>query len=606
LSTGGSGNTGFMWLYTLPGTMIILLGVQTGTWMTLAFFAYSALVLFVPGQPLLFTSYSPDMVRRFLPTMFTAMALGYIFKFMQSASQRKIVEKNRQLNSTIAELEKAGETIRESEEKYREIFENIQDIYFVCDLAGTIHEISPSVERVAGYSRDELLGRSVFDLYPGPEVRQQLLDRLFRFGEVRDYELLFKDQDGRQVPCEFTARLSRNRKGKPDRIYGTLRNIAERKRMEDELLKAQKLDSIGLLAGGIAHDFNNILTALMGNISFARIDTEPGSEAGRALAESEQACTQARHLTQQLLTFSRGGLPVKTVGSIRDLIMETAVFALRGTPVRCRLNLADDLCQVEADMGQLNQVLHNIVLNAGQAMASGGEVTVSAQNIIVKRDSGLSLVNGEYVRIAVRDEGAGIPEHARSRVFDPYFTTREKGSGLGLATAYSIIRNHKGLIRFDTRHGGGTTFFVYLPISRKSPEETRVQSGLTEGRGRILLMDDEERVRSVASRMISHLGYEVELTEDGEQAVEKYNAAIEVGQPFSAVILDLTVPGGMGGSEAIMRLKQIDPGVRAIVSSGYSTDAAMADYKSAGFCEVLRKPYRMEDLSQALARSLGT
>ena len=603
LATGGSGNTGPLWIYTLPGTMFILVGVQAGTWLTLLFFLFSGLGLFVPDSPLLFTRYSPDFVRRFIPTLFTAMALGYIFEYMRAASQKKIVRKNRELTLTVDELEKAGETIRESEEKYRHIFENIQDIYYETTLDGRILVLSPSFHDTFLYSREELPSLDAAALYADPARRKRFVEEISESGVVKDYEIILKDKDGREIPCALTARLIVDRGGKAEKICGTLRDISERKRLEHEILKSQKLDSIGILAGGLAHDFNNLLTAIMGNISFARLEAAPESDSARALRESEQACLQAKTLTNQLLTFSRGGKPVKKTMIINDLIRKAASFALSGSRSRCSFSLSTTLPPVEVDEGQINQVINNIVLNADQAMPKGGVVRVTAENLPVGRDSGLSLTEGDYVKISIADDGVGIPPENIHKIFDPYFTTREQGTGLGLATAYSIVKNHGGLIKTDSRPGEGTVVSVYLPASAKElPNGPRSEDLLATGKGRVLIMDDEEIVRNVAERLARRLGYEVVQANDGNEAIEKFREARARGAPFDAVILDLTVPGGMGGSRAVKIIREIDPEARVIVSSGYSVQAEMAAYRAMGFCDVLIKPYKISELSEVLRR----
>jgi len=603
LSTGGSGNTGPLWIYTLPGAMFILLGVKAGTWITLLFFLYSALVLFYPDSPLLFTRYSPDFTGRFIPTLFTAMALAYIFEYMRAASQKKIIRKNRELMKTVTALEKAGETIRESEEKYRRIFENIQDVYYETSLDGRILITSPSVRFVSDYSQEELLSMSLYDLYTDPAARDQVIREITENGILDDYEIILKNKDGRDVPCSATARLIFDRAGNPEKICGTLRDITQRKRMELEVLKSQKLDSIGSLAGGIAHDFNNLLTTIMGNISYSRLDTNLRDETRRSLEESEEACIQAKSLTQQLLTFSRGGLPIKKTVSIAGLLRNAVNFTLSGSRSRCEFSISENLLPIDGDEGQLNQIINNIVLNADQAMPNGGVVTVIAENIDSESEEEVALPPGNYVRISIRDTGSGIPASIIQNIFDPYFSTRATGSGLGLATTYSIVKNHEGLITVDSQTGNGTTFMIYLPASQNIPKEKfKPKDAILSGEGRILLMDDDEMVRKVARRMMEQLGYKVVETEEGREAISSFQRARENGRPFQAIILDLTVPGGMGGSDVTEIIRKIDQDIPIIVSSGYSTRAEMAKYRTMGFTDVLTKPYRIAELSKILRR----
>ena len=367
------------------------------------------------------------------------------------------------------------------------------------------------------------------------------------------------------------------------------------------------MESVGILAGGIAHDFNNILTGIMGNIGLAKIFVVPAGQASAALVEAEEAALRAKGLTQQLLTFARGGLPIRKSTSIAKLLRQSAGFALRGSRVRGKFTLPDDLWSVEIDEGQINQVITNLVINADEAMPEGGVVKIGAKNTTIEASSVLPLPEGNYIEITVADHGIGIsPEHL-ARIFEPYFTTKQKGSGLGLATAYSIIRNHDGYITAESELSVGTTFHIYFPASGKPApkKEKLVAKAAVAGEGRILVMDDEEMLRKMLSMTLPLDGYEVELARDGAEAVELYKKARESGRPFDAVILDLTVPGGMGGKEAIKKLLEIYPRVKAIVSSGYSTDPVMADFKDYGFSAVAVKPYRIEELENTL-RSLIT
>ena len=329
------------------------------------------------------------------------------------------------------------------------------------------------------------------------------------------------------------------------RVIGTVfvfKDVTDWIRMERELLRAQKLESIGILAGGIAHDFNNILTGVLGNVSLARALSGPSDSIQDRLVEAEKALVRARDLTMQLLTFARGGMPVKKTASIRELIVDSASFVLRGSRAQCEFQIPDDLWPVEVDPGQICQVIQNLVLNADQAMPGGGTIAVWAAN----DDDGEGGAGA--VRLSVRDQGIGIPEEHLERIFDPYFTTKPGGTGLGLATSYSIVRNHGGTLTVESRQGAGATFHVLLPAAKGAVVPARgVDDVAVGGRGRVLVMDDETLVRSVVEQILRHLGYEATTVADGAAAVAEYRQALEQGRRFELTLLDLTVPGGMGG-----------------------------------------------------------
>jgi len=344
----------------------------------------------------------------------------------------------------------------------------------------------------------------------------------------------------------------------------------------------------------------------MGNIGLAKTYTDLPQKASETLDEAEKAAVRAKDLTQQLLTFARGGKPVKKTVDIAELIKEPATFALRGSAVRLELSLPDDLWSVEVDEGQMNQVIHNIVINADEAMPSGGVLKIGGRNSVLKKASALPLPKGRYVRIDIQDTGVGISREHLQRIFEPYFSTKKKGSGLGLSTAYSIIKNHGGYIIAESAHNKDATFHIYLPASVK-PAKVKKEpkpANILQAEGRILVMDDEEVIRKMLSNMLILAGYKAELTRDGAEALEKYTRALESGEPFDAVIMDLTIPGGMGGKEAIRKLLEMDPGARVLVSSGYATAPIMSEYKKYGFSAVIAKPYSVKQLEEML-RSLS-
>ncbi|MFN7145499.1 MAG: ATP-binding protein, partial [Myxococcota bacterium] len=394
------------------------------------------------------------------------------------------------------------------------------------------------------------------------------------------------------------------------RIHGVVlvfRDVTEQERLEEELRRASTLESVGVLAGGIAHDFNNILTGILANLSLARLHTSPGDRVHVRLGEAEKAALRARDLTQQLLTFAKGGAPVKKATSLADVVRDSTAFVLSGSNVSPRFVVEAEPWVVEADAGQLSQVVQNLVLNAQQAMPEGGTLEIRLSNAALEGPTGMPLGPGRYVRLDVVDTGVGIAPQHLPRVFDPFFTTKQKGSGLGLATAYAIVRKHDGHIAVRSQLGQGTALSVYLPAAPTvTPAPVAVPPLPTErGAGRVLVMDDDALIRETAEALLGELGYAVTLARDGAEAIRVYRAALDEGQPFDAVVLDLTVPGGMGGRQAIEELRRVDPEIRAVVSSGYSEDPVMADFRRHGFTAVMAKPYTIQEMSAVLGRVVG-
>ncbi|MBA7510319.1 Sensor histidine kinase RcsC [subsurface metagenome] len=507
----------------------------------------------------------------------------------------------------------AEKALRDSERNYRLLAENVQDIIWTTDMNFKFTYISPSVTRVRGYSVEEAMAQTLEErLTPASLefIRKALAEELaieemeqkdlFR---SRTLQLELIRKDGSTVCTESTMSFLCDQDGRAVGILGVTRDITERKKMEQEILKFSKLESVGILAGGIAHDFNNFLMAILGNISVAKMYTEPGDKISERLTEAEKASLRARDLTKQLLIFSLGGEPIKKILSIAEVIKDSTLFALRGSKVRCEFSLPADLWPVEVDEGQISQVINNLIINADQAMPEGGIIEVCAENITIDASYGFPVKEGEYIKISIKDQGVGIPEEYLTKIFDPYFTTKQKGSGLGLATTYSIIKNHQGYITLESKTRAGTTFYVYLPAL---PKEFLTKKGEEEkifaGSGKILVVDDEKMVRDVTGNMLKLIGYEPESAGDGAEAVEVYKKAKESQQSFDAIILDLTIPGTMGGREIIKKLIEIDPEVKAIVCSGYSNDPVMANFREYGFSGFLVKPYRIKELNEILQR----
>ena len=401
--------------------------------------------------------------------------------------------------------------------------------------------------------------------------------------------------EGRLVPV---ANVSSKRVG----AVLVFRDITERQRMEEKLQNTAKMESIGILAGGIAHDFNNILTAVLSNLTLLQLDLGGMPEQAGLLDEAVLATKRAGELTLQLLTFSKGGDPVRSAVHLQEVIKEAATFSHRGSGVKSEFGMPADLWAADVDKAQISQVIQNLVINATQAMPQGGTLLIAASNERVPAGAHPVLAEGDYVRITVADTGAGIPPEHLGKIFDPYFTTKLQGHGLGLATVFSIVKRHQGHIEVSSVLGKGTTFTFWLPAAKESlAAAVQPPSFPAAGkRARILFMDDEEPILKMAEKLMLRMGLEFESVADGKAAVERYVQAKESGRPFDLVVMDLTIPGGMGGREAISVLMAYDPKARAIVSSGYSSDLAMSDFRKHGFRGMVAKPYDVSELASVI------
>jgi PAS domain S-box-containing protein len=497
--------------------------------------------------------------------------------------------------------------LQEAETTYRTLVEQARDaIVIVQD--GQIRYANPACETLLGYTWDEFhQGPPQVGVFLAPEDRARVVGyyaRRLRGEAVPEcYEATLVRKDGQRVTVEIKPCII-SYQGQ-QAIMALLRDITDRKQCDEALLQAKKLASVGVLARGIAHDFNNLLTAMLANISLAKRYADPHGKTFGRLTAAENACRRATELTHQLLTFAREGAPMRRTMAITDLIHDAVDFALRGSNVRGDVLLPAQLWPVEIDPDQIHQVLHNVILNAQQAMPQGGVVEVRADNLPSDAVLPPLLPPGRWIKISIRDRGCGIPADQLPNIFDPYVTTKARGSGLGLTIAHNIITQHDGSITVASEVGVGTTIALYLPASAHTLEPTPAAPTPPVVRPEtILVMDDDVAIRDVLVDMLTQLGYQSQCVREGAEAVAVYQQARDMGQPFAAVLLDLTIPGGMGGRETIAHLRAIDPQVRAIVSSGYATDTLMVHYKAYGFRGVLGKPYTVEGLEEVLQRVL--
>lgn len=525
------------------------------------------------------------------------------------------VKSNDEIGELSAEFNEMSRVLREREARLAEEKErlavtlrSIGDGVIVTDIGGAITLINRVAEQMTGWSQQEAAGRQLHEVFniinektkkPCENPVEKVAASGLICGLANHTALIRKD--GTEIVIEDSAALIRDRHSKMVGVVLVFRDVTEKRRMEEEMLNVEKLRSVGLLAGGLAHDFNNLLTAIVGNVSLAKKFIQPDHKAHARLEEAEKATRRAASLTQQLLTFSKGGAPVRAARPIADIIREAAALILSGSAVACEFAAKDDIWNVNVDAGQMSQVFNNLIINAVQAMPNGGMITFTIENVVLADKEIAALKAGAYVKIDVRDRGVGIPEEHLARIFEPYFTTKEQGSGLGLASVFSVIKKHDGHISVESAPALGTTFHVYLPaLPGKCAAQDAGVARIADGRGRILVMDDEVLIRSIAGELLNELGYDASFAQNGREAVALYQRAREEKKPFDVVIMDLTIPGGMGGEEAIRQLRALDPDVKAIVSSGYSNDPVMADFEKHGFQGVIVKPYSVENFSTTL------
>ncbi|MCL5422552.1 MAG: PAS domain S-box protein, partial [Nitrospirae bacterium] len=515
----------------------------------------------------------------------------------------------------ITEMKRAAEKLKTSEEFVGNILDTIDEGFIVIDRNYHILTANRAYCKQADARCDGIIGKHCY------EVSHRAQQPCYEAGEECAVRKVFEtgvpsaayhqhiDAEGNILYVETRAFPLKDASGSVTSVIESISNMTEKHLLQEERLKTQKLEAIGMLAGGIAHDFNNLLQGVFGYISLAKLTANDREKSIAALEQAEKALHMTVKLTNQLLTFSKGGKPMKKRIDLRAVIENATKFAMSGSRAEYRLDIAARLRAVEADEGQIGQVIQNIVLNADQAMPTSGTVSITARNVDAP-EAGvpIQLKPGVYAEVSISDSGLGIPEQYLPMIFDPYFTTKEKGSGLGLATSYSIIRNHGGLIDVKSETGKGSTFLVYLPavVSGQEAMSLRQPAGSRPPvrTGKVLLMDDERVILDVAGQLIRALGHEVEFAVHGADAIEKYESAEQTGKPFTVLILDLTIRGGMGGIETLKKIREKHPGAKAIVSSGYSENAALSDYARHGFIGVLKKPYTVGGLQAALDEAL--
>jgi len=538
---------------------------------------------------------------KLLKTLSTMVALVLRNTFLFENQEKIIRERTNELSAS-------NNRLRQSEARFRALTETAPDAIISSDGEGRITFFNQAASLIFGYEERELLGRPIEILMP-ERFHASHRSAMARgsgscCGAAADKKktLFAKHRDGSEFPIELS--LSSWSSGDQSNFTAIIRDITVQLNTQGELLKTQKLESLSILAGGIAHDFNNIITGIMGNVSFARMFLDESHKAAKLLAEAEKASARAAELANQLLTFSRGGEPVKRVFSLQHLVREVVSLLLRGTSVRGVVEIPESIHAVEGDEGQIGQVFTNLIINASQAMPGGGTLTVKARNIALESGNSVALPTGNYVGISFTDEGCGIAAENLKKIFDPFFTTKVSGTGLGLASAYSIMKKHGGDIEVRSEFGSGATFTCYLPSTGKASAASGAEESAPTPAGSadasILVMDDDEAIRDLARDLLECLGYGAETCGDGAEAISMYREAAAANTPYAAVIMDLTIPGGMGGREAAERILAIDPEARLLVSSGYSNDPVLANYEKYGFSGAVAKPYRAVDLKNAL------
>ncbi len=568
----------------------------------------------------------PFCTNRYLVDEDGSPAEVYAWEFQNTSNGRWYYIKDRAIrwvDGRIVRLEVATDITKkkmteadlaEKTERLAVTLRSIGEGVITTNIDGRVELINRAAESLTGWSSEAAVGRPLSEIFNitcegDSKPCAGLLDRVLSAGETvalpEQTKLMAKNGQVRDI-ADSGAPI-RDEHGAIIGMVLVFRDITEQLRTRQEMLKIKKLESIGVLAGGIAHDFNNILAAIIGNIDLSRLDDSLNERTRSLLGEAEKASWRARDLTLQLLTFAKGGEPIKEAAALSEVVKDSADFVLRGSKVACSYSFPDNLWLVEIDKGQISQVVQNIILNAGHAMPAGGVIEVTAENVSPDEADRIGVIKkGRYVKMSISDTGIGIAPGLLEKIFDPYFSTKQQGSGLGLAIAHSIISRHGGKISVESALGKGSTFTIYLPASEESAvtapksEEGPLQTMAC----RILVMDDDISIREMTRSMLSEMGHNVTVAADGKEAVQLYREAVGIGRPIDMTIMDLTVPGGMGGTEAVREILAIDPEAKVIVSSGYSNDPVMANFRDYGFCGAIAKPYQIKELARLIGKFL--
>ena len=515
----------------------------------------------------------------------------------------------------LSEIENANRKVRalladrvQSEKDLQFILDYSLDVILVANEAGLLLSWSKKGEEKFGYGREQAIGKiHMDDLFLSASPN--------RIGEeLTEFHAEMERIDGSSFPVKVRVQTVMH----DSRVYSiyVLQDLSKQQKMIEKqieldrgLERAKKLESLGTLAGGIAHDFNNILMGVFGNISIAKEKLGTDHVAREFLDRAETSMTRATHLSGQLLTFAKGGAPITERIQLREVLEECVRFDLSGSNILPVIESSENLWLAEVDKGQVQQIFSNLTINAMQAMPSGGQLYFDIENIELGTVNDFALLAGKYVKVTVRDEGIGIEQKLLDQIFDPYFTTKQAGSGLGLTTTYSIVANHGGHIAVESVAGEGTTFTIYLPASDLAPslhkgDAEKLQLSVAET-VKVLVLDDEEMICDIASQMLGTMGFTVDAVATGEQAVEYYRQSMEKAEPYKLVILDLTIPGGIGGKEVAKQILALDETATVMVSSGYANDPVMANYTDYGLKGVLAKPYTFAELEKELAKTLN-
>lgn len=525
-----------------------------------------------------------------------------------TASMEELEATSEELYASIDQMEASNHALEEEKERLLVTIRSLSEGVITTDINHNVVLMNPVAEKLTGYNQRKAAGQPLGrilhlkDINSGNTRHCNNLFRGNKEGALREKGILFSENNNMEYIIECSSDPITNNSGDITGSVIVFRDITDEEFIEKELKKIQQLESLGLLAGGIAHDFNNILTSVMGNVNLAGLSTISNYEKEQCLQDAESGLLQARELTKQLLTFSRGGMPIKKTTSIKNIIEESVKFILRGSNIICRQQYDDNLWNGIADKSQISQVIQNLIINAKQAMPDGGTIDIAVENLSVEKNNDLLITEGNYILIRLGDNGSGIDKNILPEIFNPYFTTKESGHGLGLSVVYSIITKHNGYIFVESETGEGTLFSIYLPATINSLQaEDQITPSAFAGGKKILFMDDDEDIRKVAVKMIELLNCEAVTVPDSESAVSIFTQEFDKGDPFDLVILDVTIPGGPGGEETIKELIRIDPGIAAIVSSGYSNNHVMSDYQEYGFSAVISKPYKLEELVNTIS-----